>query len=75
MPEDYQKPSHDQAERLTPSVTFRVAATLVHGFGLSGADAMPIKKELEHKLRSASEWKKYDKPRGHLIGNEFWQHW
>jgi hypothetical protein len=60
---------------------FRVAATLVHGFALSGSDAMPIieeynarcvppwsRKELEHKLRSAARWTKYDKPHGHLIG-------
>ena len=60
---------------------FRVAATLVHGFALSEAEAMPImehynascvppwsRKELEHKLRSAAEWTKYDKPRGHLAG-------
>ena len=51
---------------------FRVAATLVHGFALSEAEAMPImehynascvppwsRKELEHKLRSAAEWTKY----------------
>ena len=24
-------------------------------------------KELEHKLKSASEWDKYDKPRGYLV--------
>ena len=60
--------------------TFRAAATLVHGFALSEADAMPIlreysarclppwsAKELEHKLKSASEWDKYDKPRGYLV--------
>jgi hypothetical protein len=61
--------------------TFRVAATLVHGFALSEGDAMPImeeynercvppwnRNELEHKLRSAAGWTKHGKPRGHLIG-------
>ena len=61
--------------------TFKVAKALVHGFALSETDAMPIlreyssrclppwsEKELEHKLKSASEWDKYDKPRGYLIG-------
>ena len=60
---------------------FRVAAVLVHGFALSEADAFPVmeeynarcvppwsQKELEHKLRSAAEWAKYDTPRGHLAG-------
>jgi hypothetical protein len=64
------------------NAAFRVAATLVHGFALSESDAMPImeefnakcvppwsRKELEHKLRSAAEWTKYDKPRGHLAGD------
>jgi hypothetical protein len=59
---------------------FRVAVTLVHGFALSESDAMPImeeynarcvppwsKRELDHKLRSASVWGKYDKPRGYLL--------
>ncbi len=61
--------------------TFGVAATLVHGFALSESEAIPImeeysarcippwsRKELEHKLRSASEWTKHDKPRGHCSG-------
>jgi hypothetical protein len=64
------------------NATFRAAASLVHGFALSEAEAMPImeeynsrcvppwsRKELEHKLRSAAEWTKYDKPRGHLAGD------
>ncbi len=59
--------------------TFKVALALVHGFGLSEEDAMPImeeysnkctppwtRKELEHKLNSAAQQARSGKPRGHL---------
>ena len=59
--------------------TFKVAITLVHGFGLSEGDAMPIiaeyssrcsppwsQKELQHKLSSAAQHARSCKPRGHL---------
>jgi hypothetical protein len=63
--------------------TFAVACALVHGFALSHADAMPImqeynqrcsppwsERELDYKLRSADK-SGHDKPRGHLIGDDF----
>ena len=59
--------------------TFKVALALIHGFGLSEEDAMPIieeysnrcappwsHKELEHKLDSAAQHARSGKPRGHL---------
>jgi hypothetical protein len=67
------------AGRRGHDATFKVAPTLVQ-LRLSEADAMPIlreysarclppwsEKELEHKLKSASEWDQYDKPRGYLV--------
>jgi hypothetical protein len=65
------------------NATFAVASTLVHGFGLSIGEAMPIMQEynarctpawserdLDYKLRSADK-ASHDKPRGHLVGDEF----
>lgn len=59
--------------------TFKVALTLVHGFGLSERDAMPIleeysnrcsppwsRKEIAHKLSSAAQHARSCKPRGYL---------
>jgi hypothetical protein len=59
--------------------TFRVAISLVHGFGLSESDAMTImeeysarcsppwsRKELEHKLSSAAQHARSNKSRGQL---------
>jgi hypothetical protein len=59
--------------------TFKVALALVHGFGLPEQDALPImeeysakcqppwsRKELEHKLSSAAQHTRSNKPRGHL---------
>jgi hypothetical protein len=63
--------------------TFAVAVALVHGFGLSAAEAWPIlceyntrcqppwsEMELRHKLESAEKLTRHPKPRGHLLGGE-----
>jgi hypothetical protein len=61
------------------TATFKVAVALVHGFGLSESDAMPImeeyssrcsppwkREELEHKVRSAAQHATVGKPHGYL---------
>lgn len=66
--------------------TFAVACVLVWGFDLSINEAMSVLSEynsrcdppwtdnqLFHKLQTAESWPKHDKPRGHLIGEDFKQ--
>lgn len=77
-------------EKMEPAVsragghnaTFHVACVLVHGFGLSVAEALPLireynqrcrppwsERELLHKLQSA-ERTTHAQPRGHLLGSD-----
>ncbi|MDR1296553.1 MAG: hypothetical protein LBO05_04110 [Deltaproteobacteria bacterium] len=63
---------------------FAVACVLVHGFALSRLEAGEIfggynarcqpawsDREIEHKLATAESWGGHDKPRGHMVGNDF----